>query len=78
MARPGGNPDFGTKYRFNYGRDKPLSEQVKVLMNLQMKQELKNLADLENCTVPDLIREAIEQYLAMKTATQVRVSEHNE
>ncbi len=71
MARPGGNPDFGTKYRFDYGRDEPLSEQVKVLMHPQMKQELKNLADLEKCTVPDLIREAIEQYLAAKHTTQV-------
>ncbi|BAZ22014.1 hypothetical protein NIES4073_28950 [Kalymmatonema gypsitolerans NIES-4073] len=70
MARPGGNPDFGTKYRFGYGREEPLSEQVKVLMHPSMKQQLKNLADQENCTVPDLIREAIEQYLASKKTTQ--------
>jgi hypothetical protein len=64
MARLGGNPDFGSKYRFDYGRDEPLSEQVKVLMHSQTKYQLKNLADQKNCTVPDLIRAAIDQYLA--------------
>jgi predicted DNA-binding protein len=58
-----GNPDFGTKYRFDYGRDEPLSEQVKVLMHSKMKARLKNLADRNNCTVPDLIRDAIDKYL---------------
>ena len=64
MARPGGNPDFGTKYRFDYGREEPLSEQVKVLLHPKTKCQLKNLADQKNCTVPDLVRAAIEQYLA--------------
>jgi hypothetical protein len=73
MARPGGNPDFGTKYRFSYGREEPLSEQVKVLMYPEMKHQLKNLAAQENCTVPDLIREAIEQYLASKKTTQAKL-----
>lgn len=66
MARPGGNPDFGTKYRFDYGREEPLSEQVKVLMHPQMKRQLKNLVDQNSCTVPDLIRAAIAQYLASR------------
>ena len=66
MARPGGNPDFGNKYRFDYGRDEPLSEQVKVLMHPTMKHQLKNLADQNKCSVPDLIRAAIDQYLAQE------------
>ncbi|WP_315787899.1 CopG family transcriptional regulator [Fischerella sp. JS2] len=70
MARPGGNPDFGTKYRFDYGRDEPLSEQVKVLMHPHMKCQLKNLADQKKCTVPDLIREAIDLYLASQQTSQ--------
>jgi predicted DNA-binding protein len=60
---PRGNPDFGTKYRFDYGRDEPLSEQVKVLMHSKMKSQLKNLAAQNKCTVPDVIREAIDKYL---------------
>ncbi len=66
MSRPGGNPDFGVKHRFDYGREEPLSEQVKVLMHSKMKEELKNIAEYENCTVPDLVRAALEQYLATK------------
>ena len=66
MSRPGGNPDFGVKYRFDYGRDKPLSKQVNVLMHPRMKGILKNLAQQKNCSVPDVIREAIEEYLEKK------------
>ncbi|GAA6617571.1 hypothetical protein [Scytonema sp. NUACC26] len=70
MARRGGNPDFGTKYRFDNGRSEPLSEQVKAQVHPDIKRQLKDLADQENCTIPDLIREAIEQYLASKQTTQ--------
>jgi len=66
MSRPGGNPDFGVKYRFDYGRKEPLSEQVKVLMHSKMKEELKNIAEYENCTIPDIVRAALEEYLATK------------
>ncbi|MEM8779878.1 MAG: CopG family transcriptional regulator [Cyanobacteria bacterium P01_G01_bin.49] len=64
MARPGGNPDFGTKYKFDFGRNKPLTEQVKAVVYPEMKQQLKDLAKERKCTVPDLIRDALEQYLA--------------
>jgi len=64
MARPGGNP-FGTKYRFD-GREEALSEQVKVLMHPRMKRQLKKSIDQNSCTVPDLIRAAIAQYLASR------------
>lgn len=63
-GRPGGNPDFGTKYRNDFGRDRPLTEQVKAVVYPEVKQQLKDLADKKNCTVPDLVRAAIEQYLA--------------
>lgn len=63
MARPGGNPEFGTKYRLNSRGEEALSEQVKAQVNPRIKQQLKTLADEKNCTVPDLIRKAIEQYL---------------
>ncbi len=64
MGRPGGNPDFGTKYRFDNGREKPLSEQVKAQVSPQVKEQLKVLAEQQKCTVPDLIRVALDQYLA--------------
>jgi len=64
MGRPGGNPDFGTKYRFDNGREKPLSEQVKAQVSPQVKEQLKVLAEQQKCTVPDLLRAALDQYLA--------------
>ncbi len=64
MARLGGNPDFGTKYKFNFGRDVPLTEQVKAQVYPKIKEELQKLASDKKCTVPDLIREALEQYIA--------------
>jgi hypothetical protein len=68
--RPGGNPDFGTKYRFDYGREEPLSEQVKAQVHPSVKLQLKNLAEQKQCTVPDLIREAIELYLTREQTTK--------
>lgn len=67
MEKKIGNPDFGTKYRFDYGREQPLSEQVKVLMLPDTKNQLKKIADQKNCTVPDLIRAAIDEYLAAES-----------
>ena len=64
MANPKGNPDFGTKYRFDFGRDEPLSEQIKAQVHPTTKLQLKEIAEEKNCTVPDSIRAAIEQYLA--------------
>ena len=63
MARPGGNPDFGTKYRFDLERERPLTAQVKAVVYPKIKEKLKLLAEERKCTVPDLIRDAIEQYL---------------
>lgn len=63
-GRPGGNPDFGTKHRFDYGRNNPLSEQVGTRIASETKLQLKEIAEQKNCTIPDLIRAAIEQYLA--------------
>lgn len=64
MTNLKGNPDFGTKYKADYGRNKPLTEQVKAVVYPETKQQLKDLAAKQNCSVPDLVRAAIEQYLA--------------
>ncbi|BAZ09794.1 hypothetical protein NIES4071_16040 [Calothrix sp. NIES-4071] len=72
MARVGGNPEFGSKYRFDYGRDVPLTEQVKAQVYPDVKERLKKLADNKKCTVPDLVREALEQYLMREEETQAR------
>ena len=64
MARPGGNPDFGTRYKFDFGRNRPLTAQVKAVVYPEMKEQLKALAKERQCTVPDLIRDALEKYLS--------------
>lgn len=74
MANKCGNPDFGTKYRFNYGRDEPLSEKVLVLMHPNMKRQLKDLAEQGNCSVPDVIRVAIAEKLE-KLSTEANLSQ---
>lgn len=67
MARRGGNPDFGTKYKFDLGRERPLTAQVKAVVYPEIKEKLKILAEERKCTVPDLIRDALEQYLNEET-----------
>jgi len=66
MANPKGNPVFGKNnpHRFNFGREEPLPEQVKAQVRLEVKLSLKNLAEEKKCTVPDLVREALDQYLS--------------
>ena len=59
-----GNPNFGTKYKFDNGREVPLSDQVKAAVLPEIKLQLIDLAIKKNCTVPDLVRAAIEEYLA--------------
>lgn len=71
MPRVGGNPDFGTKYKFNFGRDVPLTEQIKAVVYPETKEALKKLALDRKCTVPDLVREALEQYLVREQERNV-------
>ena len=63
-GRPGGNPEFGTKYRAEKKAVEALSEQVGTRVSLKTKTQLKQLAEKNNCSIPDLIREALEMYLA--------------
>ena len=63
-GRPGGNPDFGTKFKYETDRDEPLSDQVKAAVHPTTKLQLKQIAEQKNCTVPEVVRAAIERYLA--------------
>ena len=57
-GRPGGNPDFGTKYTLTTDRPEALTERVTVRIPPTMKKKLKQLADY-----PEFIREAIAEKL---------------
>lgn len=64
MANIKGNPEFGKKYRAERKSSEALLEQVGTRVPIKTKLQLKEIADKENCSVPDLVRAAIEQYLA--------------
>ena len=57
-GRPGGNPDFGTKYAFTTERDEPLSESLSLRVPASMKSQLKCLQNWQ-----ELVREAIAEKL---------------
>ncbi len=64
MTNYKGNPDFGTKYRSEPKTGEAFSEQVGTRVPPKTKTQLKQLADKKNCSVPDLVRAAIERYIA--------------
>jgi hypothetical protein len=57
-GRPGGNPDFGTKYVLTTDRPEALSERITVRIPPTMKTKLFELTDY-----PEFIREAIAEKL---------------
>ena len=67
-GRPGGNPDFGTKYVLTTDRPEALTEKITVRIPPTMKEKLKQLADY-----PEFIREAIEEKLE-KIETEAKLS----
>ncbi|MGL5805911.1 MAG: ribbon-helix-helix domain-containing protein [Xenococcaceae cyanobacterium] len=64
---PRGNFDFGTKYRAPRKSTKLLTEQVKARIDEETKERLRKLADRQQCTVPDLLRIAIDELLDNST-----------
>jgi hypothetical protein len=57
-GRPGGNPDFGTKYVLTTNRPEALTERISVRVSPTINKKLKQLADY-----PEFIREAIAEKL---------------
>jgi hypothetical protein len=57
-GRPGGNPDFGTKYILTTDRPEALTERITVRIPPTMKNKLFELTDY-----PEFIREAIAEKL---------------
>lgn len=57
-GRPGGNPDFGTKYAFTTTRKEPLTENVSIRVSASMKSQLKKQENWQ-----ELVRQAIANVL---------------
>ena len=58
MTRPGGNPDFGTKYRFTTDREEPCTAKMTLRLPPSQYAKLKALANWQ-----ELVREAIAEKL---------------
>jgi hypothetical protein len=57
-GRPGGNPDFGTKYAFTTQREEPLTENVSLRVSASMKSQLQQQKNWQ-----ELVRTAIAEKL---------------
>ncbi len=44
MSRPGGNPDFGTKYKFDFGNKEKRDVALTIRITKTMLQQLKDIA----------------------------------
>jgi hypothetical protein len=68
-GRPGGNPDFGTKYKIHAKGEEPLTEKISVRLPASIKKFLESLGK----DYPEFVREAIaekmERTVAAKTKT---------
>lgn len=58
-GRPGGNPDFGSKVKFQAQGDEPLEKHLQLRISASMKERLDKLGDRKL----SFIREAIDKAL---------------
>lgn len=61
-GRPGGNPDFGKKYRFVAANNEPLEKLLQLRISASMKEKLDKLGNRKL----SFIREAIDKALALE------------
>lgn len=72
MPRPGGNPDFGTKFKFDYGNEEKKSEALTIRITPSMLAELKNIGgDEYRDFCRDAINEAIKRHKAAEPTKTV-------
>ncbi|WP_099072945.1 hypothetical protein [Nostoc linckia] len=67
MPRPGGNPDFGKKYKFETDRPEPLNQKLTVKLTESMMGYLKGLGK----DYPEFVREAIAEKIEQHKAAQL-------
>lgn len=61
-GRPGGNPEFGTKYRFPRSGDEPITSHLQLKVTPSMKERLDKLGKRK----AEFIREALDKALALE------------
>ncbi|MEH2462263.1 MAG: hypothetical protein V7K23_00430 [Nostoc sp.] len=74
-GRPGGNPEFGTKYKFDYGNEETKTEALTIRVTPSFLQEVKNIAgDRYRDFCRDAIEQAVERHKAA-TETKTEIAE---
>ena len=63
MAKKKGNPDFGTKYKFQQKGESTFDAQLKARVYSETKDKFSQLAEERGVTIPDIVREALDKYL---------------
>lgn len=66
-GRPGGNPEFGTKFKFDYGNEEKKTEALTIRITPSFLQEIKNIA---GDRYRDFCRDAIAEKLGRESAAQ--------
>ncbi|MGF1489053.1 MAG: ribbon-helix-helix protein, CopG family, partial [Prochloraceae cyanobacterium] len=61
------------KHKFDFGRDKPLTAQVNAVVYPETKAKLQKLAEQKQCSVPDLIRAAIDKYIEEENIESIEI-----
>ncbi|MHC5717778.1 MAG: hypothetical protein ACYTX0_38150 [Nostoc sp.] len=76
MARIGGNPDFGTKYKFDFGNEETKTEALTIRVTPSFLKEIKNIAgDRYRDFCRDAIVEKMERELTVQTETKTETTE---
>lgn len=76
MARTGGNPDFGTKYKFDFGNEEVRSQALTIRVTPSFLEEIKNIAgDRYRDFCREAIAERLGRELAAQTATKTETTE---
>ncbi len=61
-----GNPEFGKKFKEPTKEETPYDAQIKINIHEATKKKFQQLAQEKNCTVTDIARKALYEYLAQQ------------
>ncbi len=65
-GRPGGNPDFGNKYKFPTKEKEAFTAQLNARVHSETRQKISEIAKSKGMSVPDLMRQIVYEYLAQQ------------
>ena len=63
MGRPGGNPEFGTKYKMPKKEEQVFDAQISARLHKDTRNKISDIAKSRGMSIPDLVREIVYEYL---------------